>query len=262
MVSVTHSLHSFPQCSGRRHGDPNVHPIFPWVTDFTGSKVEHGWRDFTKTKFRLNKGDEQLDVTYDGPIPHHITDILSDITYYIYMARQIPIPVLCQFVRSKYEANEYPSSIRRLYEWTPDECIPEFYTNPSIFKSIHADMPDMALPDWANTPEDFIRIHREALESDHVSRHLHEWINLTFGYRLSGPGAIEAKNVALSLFPGQIESMKHGIIQLFTDPHPQRLSNWSLSKAYVTLQQALKVLVVAEIMHDSSSSLWPWLLSS
>ncbi|KAF9114439.1 hypothetical protein BGX27_010826 [Mortierella sp. AM989] len=226
--------------AGRRQGDPNVHPIFPWVTDFTGSEIYHGWRDFTKTKFRLNKGDEQLDVTFDGPIPHHITDILSDITYYVYMARQIPIPVLCQFVRSKYEANEYPSSIRRLYEWTPDECIPEFYTDPNIFKSIHADMPDMALPAWAKTPEDFIRIHREALESDHVSRHLHEWINLTFGYRLSGPHAIEAKNVALSLFPGQSAFMKHGIIQLFTDPHPQRVCNWSLSKAEFFKSQARK----------------------
>ncbi|KAF9951307.1 hypothetical protein BGZ70_001039 [Mortierella alpina] len=217
--------------AGRRQGDPNVHPIFPWVTDFKGPSVQHGWRDFSKTKFRLNKGDEQLDVTFDGPIPHHITDILSDITYYVYMARQISIPVLCQFVRSTYEANEYPSSIERLYEWTPDECIPEFYTDPRIFKSIHADMPDMALPRWAKTPEDFIRIHREALESDYVSRHLHEWIDLTFGYKLSGQGAIDSKNVALSLFPGQSPSMKHGIVQLFTDPHPQRSNNWSLSKA-------------------------------
>ncbi|KAI8599116.1 hypothetical protein EDD21DRAFT_308451 [Dissophora ornata] len=226
--------------AGRRQGDPNVHPIFPWVTDFTGSGVHHGWRDFSKTKFRLNKGDEQLDVTFDGPIPHHITDILSDITYYVYMARQIPIPVLCQFVRSKYEANEYPSSIRRLYEWTPDECIPEFYTDPNIFRSIHADMPDMALPAWAKTPEDFIRIHREALESDYVSKHLHEWIDLTFGYKLSGPGAIEAKNVALSLFPGQSAFMKHGIIQLFTDPHPQRVCNWSLSKVDFLKSQTTK----------------------
>ncbi|KAG0044558.1 hypothetical protein BGZ83_010233 [Gryganskiella cystojenkinii] len=225
--------------AGRRPGDPNVHPIFPWVTDFTGSKVQHGWRDFTKTKFRLNKGDEQLDVTFDGPIPHHITDILSDITYYVYMARQIPIPVLCQFVRSKYEANEYPSSIRRLYEWTPDECIPEFYTDPNIFKSIHSDMPDMALPQWAETPEDFIRIHKQALESEYVSAHLHEWIDLTFGFRLSGKGAVESKNVALSLFPGQSAFMKHGIIQLFTDPHPQRTTNWSFSKTEYLKSQSI-----------------------
>ncbi|OAD66079.1 hypothetical protein PHYBLDRAFT_175602 [Phycomyces blakesleeanus NRRL 1555(-)] len=114
--------------AGRKEGDPNFHPILPWVVDFTGTSVEDGWRDFTKTKFRMNKGDEQLDFTFDGPVPHHITDILSDITYYVYLARRTPIPVLCQFVRSKYEPNEYPSSMHRLYEWTPDECIPEFYT--------------------------------------------------------------------------------------------------------------------------------------
>jgi hypothetical protein len=41
---------------GRREGDPNFHPVLPWVTDFSGDTPEDGWRDFTKTKFRLNKG--------------------------------------------------------------------------------------------------------------------------------------------------------------------------------------------------------------
>lgn len=41
---------------GRREGDPNFHPILPWVSDFSGSCIEDGWRDFTKTKFRINKG--------------------------------------------------------------------------------------------------------------------------------------------------------------------------------------------------------------
>lgn len=219
--------------AGRREGDPNFYPILPWITDFSGNCIEDGWRNFTQTKFRINKGDEQLDFTFDGPVPHHITDILSDITYYVYQARKTPIPVLCQFVRSKYEPNEYPSSMQRLYQWTPDECIPEFYTDPTIFKSIHPDMPDLQIPQWASSPHDFIRKHAEALESDYVSANLHHWIDLTFGNDLTGKGAVEAKNVALPLLAGQNSFMKHGIIQLFKDKHPQRGCNWNKTKKEV-----------------------------
>lgn len=37
------------------------------------------------------------------------------------------------------------------------------------------------LPAWAENPIDFIYKHRMALESEHVSAHLHEWIDLIFG---------------------------------------------------------------------------------
>lgn len=40
----------------------------------------------------------------------------------------------------------------------------------------------VVLPPWAQSPVDFIHKHRKALESDHVSAHLHEWIDLIFGY--------------------------------------------------------------------------------
>lgn len=74
--------------------------------DFT--EETGGWRDLTKSKFRLTKGDEQLDFTYTSSptYPHHITEPLSDLTYYHYMARRTPIPVLKKYVRSKYVANE------------------------------------------------------------------------------------------------------------------------------------------------------------
>lgn len=75
-------------------------------------------------------------------------------------ARQLPRETLTRVVRSRHVPNEYPASVQRLYEWSPDECIPEFYTDPSILISSHPDMPNLALPDWAASPHEFIEIHR------------------------------------------------------------------------------------------------------
>jgi len=48
--------------------------------------------------------------------------------------------VLQDVVRSDLIAEEYPKSLARLYSWTPDECVPEFYTDPDVFRSAHADV--------------------------------------------------------------------------------------------------------------------------
>ncbi|CAL8353411.1 unnamed protein product [Lota lota] len=244
--------------AGRRAGDPNYHPVLPWVADFT---VPFGrFRDLRRSKFRLNKGDKQLDFTYEmtkealaaaggngpggcgvggdlggggggggaGPsdhlhVPHHISDVLSDITYYVYKARQTPKPVLCSHVRSQWEPNEYPASMERMQSWTPDECIPEFYTDPSIFRSIHSDMPDLDVPSWCSSYEEFVEVHRRMLESREVSQHLHHWIDLTFGYKLSGKEAVKAKNVCLHLVDNHTNLTSFGVVQLFDQPHPPRL---------------------------------------
>ncbi|NXX78518.1 WDR81 protein, partial [Urocolius indicus] len=222
--------------AGRRMGDPNYHPVLPWVVDFTTKNGK--FRDLRKSKFRLNKGDKQLDFTYEMTkqafvaggssgeqlhVPHHISDVLSDITYYVYTARRTPRAVLCCHVRSQWEPNEYPASMERMQSWTPDECIPEFYTDPSIFRSIHPDMPDLDVPSWCSSYEEFIQVHRTLLESREVSQDLHHWIDLTFGYKLLGKDAVKEKNVCLHLVDNHTHLTTYGVVQLFDQPHPRRL---------------------------------------
>jgi len=60
---------------------------------------------------------------------------------------------------------------------------------------------DVVLPPWAkDDPHEFIRVHRAALESEYVSQHLHEWIDLIFGYKQLGPPAVQACNLYHHLF--------------------------------------------------------------
>lgn len=56
-------------------------------------------------------------------------------------------------------------------------------------------MVDVELPPWARNPRDFVRKMRRALESPYVSRRLHLWIDLIFGYRQRGKAAISADNL-------------------------------------------------------------------
>ncbi|EOA22149.1 hypothetical protein CARUB_v10002715mg [Capsella rubella] len=213
--------------AGRRWGDHTFHPVMPWVIDFS-RKPENdsnsGWRDLRKSKWRLAKGDEQLDFTYSTfEFPHHVSDeCLSELAVCSYKARRLPLSVLRKAVRSVYEPNEYPSDMQRLYDWTPDECIPEFYCDPRIFFSIHPSMSDLAVPPWASSPEEFIKLHRDALESPRVSSLMHHWIDITFGYKMSGHAAITAKNVMLSSSEPTVPRSV-GRRQLFFRPHPVRL---------------------------------------
>ncbi|KAL8618351.1 hypothetical protein ACOMHN_047423 [Nucella lapillus] len=222
--------------AGRRLNDPNNHPVLPWVMDF--SHPHDGFRDLTKSKFRLNKGDRQLDFTFglessysntgshnhdSDTIPHHVSDVLSDITYYVYKARRMPKSILCGHVRTVWVPHEYPASMQRMHDWTPDECIPEFFTDPQLFQSIHADLPDLEIPAWCSSTREFVVRHMAALESEKVSEQLHHWIDLTFGFKLSGKASVLAKNVYLQLVDGHQGLRSHGIMQLFSQPHPTRL---------------------------------------
>ncbi|RLN92747.1 hypothetical protein DYB28_012228, partial [Aphanomyces astaci] len=100
---------------------------------------------------------------------------------------------------------------------------------------------DVDLPPWADSAHDFVEKHREALECDYVSEHLHEWIDLIFGYKQQGAEAVAANNLfyylsyegAVNLemvtdpvdrcsFEAQIQEFGQTPKLLFQGPHPAR----------------------------------------
>lgn len=131
------------------------------------------------------------------------------------------------------------------------EITPEWFTTPDMFRNINnfhfgytqdAELVnDVELPPWASSPEEFVRINREALESDYVTEHLHEWIDLIFGYKQRGSEAVEARNVfyyltyygAVDHYRIEDEALRRATelqiahfgqtpMQLFKVPHPTR----------------------------------------
>lgn len=77
------------------------------------------------------------------------------------------------------------------------ELIPEFFYLPEMLTGTEPNpiLENVKLPKWAKSPAHFVRVHRMALESDLVSCHLHNWIDLIWGYKSRGPEAIRAVNV-------------------------------------------------------------------
>ncbi|NXT30836.1 NBEL2 protein, partial [Pelecanoides urinatrix] len=145
------------------------------------------------------------------------------------------------------------------------ELIPEFFYFPEFLENQNGfdlgclqlsneKVGDVVLPRWARSREDFIYQHRKALESEYVSAHLHEWIDLIFGYKQRGPAAVEALNVfyyctyegAVDLDAIADETQRkalEGIIsnfgqtpcQLLKEPHPARLSAESAARRLARL---------------------------
>lgn len=74
-------------------------------------------------------------------------------------------------------------------------------------RSDGAPVNNVILPPWAeNSPQKFISTLRAALESEYVSKHLHHWIDLIFGYKQRGEEAKKANNVFFHLcYEGAID---------------------------------------------------------
>ncbi|ETE67334.1 Protein FAN [Ophiophagus hannah] len=189
-----------------------------------------------------------------------------------YLVRVAPEHMLClqngKFDHPDRMFNSIAETWKNCLDGATDfkELIPEFYENDSSFllnnlkldlgKTQGGKMVDnVELPPWASDANDFLQKSQDALESQYVSEHLHEWIDLVFGYKQKGNEAIAAQNVFHPLtYEGgvdlnsimdtnervalltQILEFGQTPKQLFTIPHPRRiipkLKSWSRASSH------------------------------
>ncbi|KAK1618689.1 hypothetical protein QYE76_024206 [Lolium multiflorum] len=225
--------------AGRSYNDITQYPIFPWVVSDYQSKTldlenPSSYRDLSKpigalNPARLMKFQEHYSSFSDPIIPrfHYGSHYSSPSTVLYYLARIEPFTTLhIQLQGGKFGDDDHMFSdiIRTWNSVLEDmndvkELVPEMFYLPEVFtyaNSVDSGMSHLIkklgsvqLPPWAENPVDFIHKHRKALESDHVSAHLHEWIDLIFGYRQRGKEAVMANNVfPYATYEGTVDTDK------------------------------------------------------
>ncbi|XP_063788663.1 neurobeachin-like protein 1 isoform X2 [Pseudophryne corroboree] len=262
--------------AGRTYNDLAQYPVFPWVLqDYTSEELDLNnlavFRDLSKPIGVVNERNaaavrERYENFEDpsGKIDsfHYGTHYSNAAGVMHYLIRVEPFTTLhIQLQSGRFDcADRQFHSIPAMWQALMDnpndvkELIPEFFYFPEFLENKNGfdlgrlqiskeRVNDVLLPKWAKSPEDFIRKHRQALESECVSAHLHEWIDLIFGYKQRGPAAVEALNVfyycsyegAVDLdsisdekerkaIEGMINNFGQTPCQLLKEPHPVRLS--------------------------------------
>lgn len=264
--------------AGRTKNDLTQYPVYPWVlSDYESATIdlsnEAVYRDLSKPVGALNP--ERLEfyrTRYEAmprgmeaegiPPPFLYGTHYSTPGYVLfYLVRMAPSYMLC-LQNGKFDA---PDRLFRSMDATWKSCltnhadlkelIPAFFDTSMRSEDWlmnsknldlgttqkHARVGDVGLPKWAPTPADFVRINRQALESDYVSEHIHEWIDLIFGFKQRGEEAIRSDNLFYYLsyegsvdlekvtdpvekcsLEAQIQEFGQTPTLLFTSPHPAR----------------------------------------
>ena len=257
--------------AGRTYNDLTQYPIFPWILkDYESETIdlndESIYRDLSKpmgalNPDRLSQFIERFNAFDDPTIPKfHYGSHYSNVGIVLYYLLRLE-PFTSYFLTMQGGKFDHPTRMFMSIIDTWKNCltnssdvkelIPEFFYLPEFLENSNdfcfgfyngqEVRFNVELPKWASSSIDFITKHREALESDYVSNHLHEWIDLIFGYKQRG---IEAEN-SYNLFyyltyegvididsiddPIERKSIESQIInfgqtpsQLFDKPHPKR----------------------------------------
>lgn len=205
--------------AGRSYNDLSQYPVFPWIlSDYDSTTLDLGstatFRDLSKPMGVQNPGHvteiRQKYENFEDPSGtiakfHYGTHYSNSAMVLHYMVRMEPFTSLHinlqsgRFDVADRQFHSLPQTWRSLINNINDvkELIPEFFYFPDFLLNLNyfdlgrlqgknQAVGDVILPAWAANVDDFIRQHRNALESEYVSAHLHEWIDLIFGYKQKG----------------------------------------------------------------------------
>ncbi|CAM9326778.1 unnamed protein product, partial [Chrysoparadoxa australica] len=267
--------------SGRSFNDLTQYPVFPWVlSDYTSEEIDLSdpsvYRDLSKPMGALGdarahqfveryqavvESAEESGEEPDPPAFHYGTHYSCAGYILYYLVRLEPFTHLAlnlqggrfdkpdrlfRDIRSSWESAAH-ENLQDVRELVPEFFyLPEFLVNSNRFDfgttqkghPVH----HVELPPWAKgDPREFVRIHRQALESHHVSKNLHHWVDLVFGYKQRGIEAVKAQNVFVHLtYEGQVDldaiedpMMREATLaqiqefgqtpaRIFLRPHPRR----------------------------------------
>ncbi|KAL4471642.1 hypothetical protein ABPG74_008535 [Tetrahymena malaccensis] len=265
--------------AGRSYRDLTQYPVMPWIwVKFDNQTINLNdqtlYRNFSKTMGALGSAErteqfrQKLETTdHFNPVPPYnfgthysspaiIFQFLLRIkpyntgAWYLQAQRfDIPDRLFFSLFETFKNVTEEMSDVR--------ELIPEFYYLPELFLNLEKHdfgimqskerVHNVVLPPWCNQdPYLFIYNHRLSLEGEIVSRNIHQWIDLIFGYKSRGKEAEQSLNKFYYLtyedefnidevkdekerigYESQIIHFGQCPAQLLTTPHPSRIQNQS-----------------------------------
>ncbi|KAI5428885.1 BEACH domain-containing protein C2 [Lathyrus oleraceus] len=265
--------------AGRSYNDITQYPVFPWIlSDYDSESLDisnpSSFRDLSKPVGALNpdrlKRFQERYASFDDPvIPkfHYGSHYSSAGTVLYYLVRVEPFTTLAiQLQGGKFDhADRMFSDISGTWNGVLEdmsdvkELVPELFYQPEVLTNensidfgttqLGGKLDTVKLPAWAENPIDFIHKHRKALESEYVSSHLHEWIDLIFGYKQRGKEAVAANNVFFYItYEGTVD------IDKISDPVQQRATQDQIAYFGQTPSQLLTVphlkkMPLAEVLH-------------
>jgi WD40 repeat protein len=234
--------------AGRSYNDLTQYPVFPWIlSDYESESLDLSspviYRDLSKPMGAIDPARAETyrerfecweDPVNNVPKFHYGTHYSSAAGTLYYLFRLEPFSTMAL----NFQGGKFDHADRLFYDighsWRSassaggmsdvKEIVPEFFYLPDFLcNNSRFDIGEfqngtwldsVKLPRWAKgDPRRFIKLHKMALESEHVSANLHNWIDLIFGYKQFGPRAEEALNVFYHLtYEGSIDISK------ITDP--------------------------------------------